>query len=211
MSANEGVITADLGIQHKLRCLPLHPVLHNGVTLIEGSPNLIGGLGAGTPTMAAEISAALELTGIPMDTGDEVYYLVDVQAELDLADLDVDMRLELVFTTVKSSAHGGIDFKGFAKGFKEGALLSDTLVSPDSSMVFPAQSVSEALKIVKAFMPLACAGAFKAEDGTLDELLGVVVELDDKGDGAANELFLVKSRLWYQAEICHPEGVAQSL
>lgn len=199
MTAAAGVHTADMGIEHKLRCLPLNPVFHNGCT-----QDFLG-FGAGTPLMATEISAALELAGIALDTADEIYYLVDVLAELDLADLDKDMWLELLFTTVKSSAHGGIDFKGFAKGFALGASLSDTLVSPDVSIVYPAQSVAVALDIVKAMMPLGAAGTFKA-----DELLGIVVELDDKGDGAANECILVKSRLWYTPEICDPEGVARS-
>lgn len=205
MTVADGVNTADQFIEHKLRCLPLNPILHNGVTLTEGTPNLITGLGAGTPTMAAEISAALEMTGIPLDSGDEIYHRIDVKADFDLADLDLDMWLELVFTTVKSSAHAGIDFKAFAKGFALGASLSDILVSPDKSIVYPAQSVAVALDIVKAMMPLGAAGTFKA-----DEFLGIVVELDDKGDGAANECFLIAERLWYTPEICHSTGVSQS-
>lgn len=205
MGADAGVHTADMGIEHKLRCLRLNPIMHNGVTLTDGTPNLITGLGSGTPTVAAEIEAGLEITGIPLDDADEVYYLVDVPAELGLADLDKDLHLELVFTSNKATAHANIDFKAFAKGMALGAALSDVLSTPDCSVVFPAQSVATTRKICKAMMPLAGAAKFKA-----DELLGIVVELDDKGDGAADETVLISARLWYTPEICHPTGVAQS-
>lgn len=205
MGAAAGVHTADMGIEHKLRRLRLNPITHNGVTLTEGSPNLITGLGAGTPTVAAEIETGLEITGINLDTADELYYLVDVPAELDLADLDKDLWVELVFTSNKATAHGSIDFKAFAKGIALGAVLSDVLSTPDASVVFPAQSVAATRKVCKAMMPLGAAGAFKD-----DELLGIVVELDDKGDGAADETVLISARLAYTPEICDPEGVARS-
>jgi len=204
MAANSGVLTQDLALEHKLGRLRLNPLMMNGVTITDGTPPVLTALGNGTPVVAAELAAALEITGIPLDDGDEIYYLVDVKSDLHLADLSRDLWLELLFTSSKATAHASIDFKAFAKGFALGEVYSDVLSTPDASVVFPAQSVSATNLLVSAMMPLGAAGTFAD-----DENLGIVIELDDKGDGAADETHLMIARLVYTREICHPTGEKQ--
>jgi hypothetical protein len=199
MTVQSGVTTQEPAGQ-KLRAVHLNPIALNGAVITDGSPPILTSLGAGTPA-SKEVEAGLEITGWLLDDGDELYHELDVKTHLAVADLDKDLWLELVFTSLKSTAHGAIDFKAFAKGMAAGATLTDYLVSPDSSIVYPAQSVATTLKLCKASMPLNAAGVFKD-----DEILGVVIELDDKGDGAADETVLLFSRLWYTPEICDPYG-----
>jgi len=193
MAVNDGVNTYDMAIEHKLRCLKLGLVDRSGVS--EAFASLLTGGG-----VVAEIST-FGLSGLPMDDADEVGFLIDVKSDLWDADLARDMQVELIFTTAKAGAHANIDFKVFAKGFAAGDDLSSPLTSPDVSLTLPAQTVAGQYDVATVKYPLGAPDTF-----TDDEIIGLVVELDDKGDGAADNLILLGARLWYTAEICDPDG-----
>lgn len=171
--------------------------------LVEGSPNLMAALGAGTPDVSEGGVAAAEQAGIKMDTADEVYGWVDPK-ELDI-NPNFDMLGQIVYQ-VGEASKSAIDWLLSIKGVAAGAAASDAKVSPDGLATFAAGSNTTAGAIIVTEMR-----AFGLTKGVLadDELLQICAELDDKGTATADNIWLVAVRLWFTRRLESARGVRE--
>lgn len=196
-------VVQDSAIEHNYGRLVLIPRVADGV-MDDGTDGIPLSLGAGTPGFA-EMIAAAEQAGLALDTNDEVYFLIDREDELWDADLDEDVRVILKCTSKKAGTHAGIDFQVDLKGVAADQALSDAKVSPDASLTMPVMTITDgAGKSAEVEHHANAPGVFKD-----DRWLMVAVTLTDKGDGAADDLFLNRVVIRYTRAICHPSGRRQ--
>lgn len=170
---------------------------------VEGTPNILASLGAGTPDISEAGVAAAEQAGIKMDTADEVYGRVDLK-ELDF-NPNFDMLGQVVYQ-VGEASKSGIDWLLSIKGVANLAAESDAKVSPDGLATFAAGSNVNAGAIVTTEMR-----AFGLTAGVLadDELLQIAAELDDKGTATADNIWLIAVRLWFTRRLESARGVRE--
>lgn len=182
-----------------------------GFALTEGTPNLVTGLAAGTPTLAAEVLATTHIKGIPLDTSDEIYWYLDVKSALWEMDLLQDFQLGLSLYHT-GGADTGVDFTATIKGFAAGAAITDAKVAPDGSITFPAAALTAASfnEIGRKNFGLT-SGVFgqHSEHAAADVGVVVTLTLADRGTASANEIHLMAATLYGTRNSCSHALVRQ--
>lgn len=152
--------------------------------------------GSGTPAQVIQLSAA-KVHGVAMDDADEIMWQVDPKSHLWMFDLSFDLWAQVLFTHNAAAADTGIIFIATVKGVADGLAISDAKVSPDAIITFPAKTVAAvASGIEKTSTQAFNLTTAEKDDFQTDELLQFSLELDDKGDASANEIFLVGMRIF---------------
>lgn len=156
--------------------------------------------GAGGATELTGAVAAAEMTRLPMATADELYFAFDCVCELGDFDLTKDIHCQVLFDTSGGAADTGIDFTAHAKGLLDGVAWTDTKVSADGTITFPAKTTTAGTgSIEKTAWQAFDIGAAAIES---DEVLGVAITLADSGDASADEIGLLAVRLRGERQAC---------
>jgi hypothetical protein len=198
-------VVDDNAIQWKYGYHTIWPHTAKGLLEVAGVQTSLGAGGA----VFSELSlAGSELSGLAMETGDELYDLVDLMGHPGwMMDLTRDIQCQIVFDGGATGGRSGIVWKAFCKGLASGVAMTDVLVSPDGSITFA--SFTEAAVVSGIFKtewkPFNVSGAGLATDS----FLGVCIELDADGTASADELKLICARLKYTIAACDPSGRRQ--
>ena len=171
--------------------------------LVEGTPNLLNGLGAGTPSVLANSVAASELAAVALDSNDEVYCLLDL-AEF-FVNRETDFSAQLCFE-VAGTSETGIDFSMHMKGIVAGAAFSDAKSSADKSITFAA-----AVNTLAGELVITERRSFGFKKGSThelvsDDMIQFAITLDDKGTAAANEIHLHSVRIFGETKMSSSSG-----
>lgn len=206
MVASTGVQTADQALQHKLGKKILWPHQAQTLVIVGGTtPDVHAGQQAGNPALL-EVST-FGVNSMLFDSGDEIGWMFPREFLWD-ADLQEDIRLKLV-TTQLGTVETGIDWIASIKGFANAAALTGFAAadSPDGSIVFPALVGAIAFEVMETDSI-----GFALTKGVLaaDTLIGITVELQDKGTQTANQNGLICAIIEYTREICDSEGIRRS-
>jgi hypothetical protein len=198
------------GIDESAIAMPLgcKTIWHQQMSLIpvEGTPNILSSLGAGPPGGVIHSGvAAAEQTGLAMDTADEVYGEVDL-AELFMLNRGHDLQLQVGFA-VQEASKSAIDWAAWVKFIRPtkdgtaGEAESDCKVSSDGNVAFAAAANTLAGEYVLTEKKALALGTY-----TTDDILAFCVELDDKGDATADQVFLKFLRIWYTLTVTGTTG-----
>jgi hypothetical protein len=152
--------------------------------LDDGTSGVPTSLGAGNPGFA-EIAAALELSGMPLDLNDEVYHFWPIPW---YADMDDPLRFRIWFAHTTTDADSPI-FQIAYKFVAKQAAITDAKSSPDQTLTFDAHTVSttdNSLEITN-WKESTSHNSF----GTTDFALLFALTMNNLGSAGADEIILL--------------------
>jgi hypothetical protein len=201
----------DNAMQWKQGCICLKA---KGAEGLDNDGTSSVGLGAGAPTMEPMVAAA-ELVGMTLAEADELYWLIDLEAEGIDIDPSKDLLAEVVCVHTGGAADTGLEATVTVKGVSAIEAITDGKVTPDGSYQWSTVdcgAVDAAVIFPKA--PLNVAGAFATYDAdgfetARDRFLLVSFTYDTNGTAADDELFLRSVNLYYTRECCDQYGIRQ--
>lgn len=154
---------------------------------------------AGVGGQKAQVSvAAVELNGLTMATGDDIYMWLDPKGDLWDFDLTKDLHVALVIESAGGAADADIDFTVHLKGVAATIALTDAKVSADGTITFDAVTITTVggIQVVPA-KHANVAGLFSA-----DEMILMAITLADSGDASADEIRLIAVRVFGTLKFC---------
>lgn len=193
-----GSVIDQVAIEGKLACIFLS--VHNSAGTLDADGVSAG---AGT-TLLGPMTAALELHALQMDTGDELYWLID-KSQLWWFDLvNHDIMSQVVWGHRVGVADAGVDWVVDCKGFASLAAVTDTRVSPDGTCTHAAITHAATVDAVEETAKL----GFNMDLGELkdDAMIGFCCTLADRGATDANEIELHGVRIWGTMGLTSPIG-----
>lgn len=164
---------------------------------MQGAAGVDVSLGAGG--QQAELSvAASELNGVSLDTGDEIYFMLNPR-KWD-CDFTRDIHIALGFEAAASGT--GVTFQADLKGCAAAEAITDAKVSPDATKLYDAASPGGAGVLGETvFAQLSTANLFVS-----DLIILGAITLVSRGTLSADQLRLIYVDFRFTANITSPNG-----
>lgn len=196
----------DAAIAHKLGAVVMRPGIHGHHVPLGATESPATSVAAGGAVIA-EIGST-GLIGMPMTSGDQINFTLDLLADLWDANKDRDFQLEIICHSTSADLDADIDWLAFAKGFALGEALTEvTAAAKDKLITYPAMTMAGALKsVTTGRVGLGALESLGVGTFTTDRELVIGVELQDDGAAEGDEIVLEKVILWYEREMCDRDG-----